>query len=82
MLLCLHVAYLIAAYALVVLAYFILPSGTNVGPRHTAISTAILTCAFLSFASGAVSMYVRSGKSESIALAFSTIAAFVLLFLA
>ena len=77
-----HVAFVLAGYALFGLSFLILPPGTPSMPDRNAWFFAIVAAlAGLGSLTGFWSMALRSGKSESIALGVSTIAAVLLLVL-
>jgi hypothetical protein len=78
----LHVACVLLAYALGGWAYLSLPRITVPAPVQYAAVLAVCLFAATGFLAGLVLMAGRSGKSERVALAFSTVAAFLLLVIA
>jgi hypothetical protein len=68
-----------AAYSLVGLSYLFLSEITRPGIRETVIRLTVPYLAAIGFLTGIGSMLGRKGKEESIALAMTTVAAFVLL---
>lgn len=78
---CLHVVFVFLGYCVVGLAYFFLPRTTNPGTESAVMSLIVGFLASLGLISGLGLMIGRRGQTESVALAISTIAAFVLLFL-
>jgi hypothetical protein len=82
MLLTLHVASVFAAYAVFGLSYLVLPRTTNISSQRIAAVSAMVILAGTACLTGLLLMVRRPRKSESIALAVSTVAAFLLLALA
>jgi hypothetical protein len=78
----LHIVSVVAAYALVAIWYTALPATTNSEPQRTAATQVVAILAATGSLTGLGLMARRSGATESIALAVSTIAAVLLLILA
>lgn len=78
----LHVASVLMSYFVLGLSYAMLPRTTNISSLAVAMMSAIVIMVATVFMTGILLMIRRSGKSESIALAVSTVAAFLLLVLA
>jgi hypothetical protein len=82
MILSLHVASVLAAYSVFDLSYLVLPRTTNISSQRIAVVSAVVILAGTACLTGFLLMIRRPGESESIALAVSTVAAFLLLALA
>ena len=82
MILCLHVATVLAAYSFFGLSYLFFPRTTNTTNQGIAFLSAVAILAGTACLTGLLLMVRRLGKSESVALAISTVAAAVLLALA
>jgi hypothetical protein len=78
----LHVACVLLAYSLVGLAYLFPQRTTAPNPLHYGAVLAMGVFAAVGFMAGLAVMASRSGNSERLVLAFSTIAAFLLALLA
>jgi uncharacterized BrkB/YihY/UPF0761 family membrane protein len=75
-------AFVVVAYSLVALGYLFLPRTTYVETQKAAVGSAVVALAAMAVFTGLQLMATRSGKRESVVLALSTIAGFVLLILA
>ena len=77
-LLCLHLGSVVVAYGLLALGWALLPNSTSVDAHRAAVVSAISLLSVLGAATGLASMALRSGKSERVGLAVSTVAAVLL----
>lgn len=82
MMLTLHVASVSTAYAVFGLSYLFLPRTTNISSQRIAAVSAVVILAGTACLTGLFLMVRKPRNSESVALAVSTVAAFVLLALA
>lgn len=77
----LHIAGVLTSYFVLGLSYVVLPRTTNMNSLGVALMAVVVIMAATGFLTGLLMMIRRSGQSESLALAISTVAAFILLVL-
>ena len=79
--LCLHAASVLAAYSLFGLSYLVFARTGQMGTEKIVVAATVVILAAVGSLTGLGLMLSRSGKSESVALGVSTVAALLLLFL-